>query len=189
MTKKELRALMKAREKEFLCSGAAHESSEKVWAHVEALDAFRDASCVLCYMSIPGEVETPDFISRWHGRKRMVIPRVVGDDLELFEYDPQKLVPGYLGILEPSSDALCVDPSEVDLALVPGVGFCVDTGACSVAGKVLRMGHGKGFYDRLLPSLRCPTVGICFNFRLVDEIPSDPWDRPLDALVCESGLA
>ena len=178
-SKKLLRAHMREIEKAFLASGKASRETSAVLSALERDSRFVSAGCVLMYMSIPGEVETADFIARWHGSKRIVIPRVVGEELELFEYDPDRLVPGYLGILEPSDDAVRVDPSEIDLAVIPGVAF-----SRLPDGRVLRMGHGKGFYDRLLPQLSCPKLGICFGFRVLSEIPSDAWDVPLDGLLC-----
>ena len=125
------------------------------------------------YMDIPGEVPTGDFIRKWYSTKRIVIPRVNGEQLDLCEYDPQKIQEGYKGILEPAAEATIVNPEEIELALVPGVAF-THSGA--------RLGRGKGFYDRLLPKLKCPCIGIGFSFRWVDEIPTDPWDAPLSII-------
>lgn len=173
VSKKEIRAEMKRRETAF---SFTEEAAEKVWSSVEASSAFASAGTVLVYMDIPGEVPTQKFIDRWKKDKRILIPLVVGDNLDLCEYDSTKLVEGYRGILEPAADARRVSPAEVDLALVPGVAFCEKD------GKVWRLGRGKGFYDRLLPRMNCPKFGIFFPFRLVDELPLDPWDQPLDLL-------
>ncbi len=173
LSKNEIRAEMKRRESAFVISDAA---VAKVWAPVEASRAFAEARTVLVYMNIPGEVPTLDFIERWWGAKRILIPLVVGEKLELCEYDPSHLVEGYRGIMEPASDARRVPASEVDLALVPGVAFCVRD------GKLWRLGRGKGFYDRLLSGMDCPKFGIYFPFRLVDELPLDPWDQPLQII-------
>lgn len=170
-TKREIRAEMRRRESAFELTDSL---VSEVWSPVEASSAFASANTVLVYMDIPGEVPTQAFIDRWRASKRILIPLVVGDELELCEYDPEKLVEGYKGILEPSASATRVSPSEVDLALVPGVAFCQRD------GRLWRLGRGKGFYDRLLPQLSCPAFGIYFPFRLVSELPLDPWDRPLD---------
>jgi len=171
-TKQEIRLEMKRREAEFRNWDS---EAEQIWRSVEASPEFRDAACVLIYLDIPGEVPTRDFIEKWRGAKRFAVPRVVGETLELFEYDPAKLYPGYKGILEPSRDAGRIMPEEVQLALVPGVAFARD------GDKVWRMGRGKGFYDRFLPSLDCPKFGVFFSFRLLDSIPLDEWDVPLGA--------
>ena len=46
-----------------------------------------------------------------------------------------------------------------------------------------RLGRGKGFYDRLLNSTTCPTIGVVCDFQLVDEVPVEPHDQPLDCVV------
>lgn len=151
------------------------EASARIWAEVEAMPEFAAAGTVLVYASLPDEVPTQAFIEKCSAYKRVVLPVVEGDFLRLRLYDPDKLVNGYMNIKEPSSDAEEIAPSMVELALVPGVAFTRD-GA--------RMGRGKGFYDRLLPSLNCPKVGICFPCQLVSEIPLDSWDVPLDTVIC-----
>lgn len=148
--------------------------NERIWAQVEASPEFRNASVVLAYMSVPGEVPTREFLEKWRGRKRFVLPKVSGDTLFLKEYSPELLVKGYMGIEEPSDSAPDVDPSLIDLALIPGVAF-------DSSGN--RLGHGKGFYDRLLPALRCPVFGLCFSWRLVDSVPVSENDFRADRVV------
>ena len=75
--------------------------SESVWKQVEETEEFARAGRILLYMDIAGEVPTREFMMRWHGRKRFVLPVVKGDLLELREFDPDRLRPGYKGILEP----------------------------------------------------------------------------------------
>lgn len=184
MTKKELRSLLKRKEREFLASGSALMETAAVWSAVEASPEFTKADTVLIYMDIPGEVPTRGFIERWRFSKSFVIPLVVGESLVLKSFDPDCLTEGYKGILEPSADAEDIAPDQVDLALVPGVAFSRgDVKAfpeCITApGEVFRMGRGKGFYDRLLPSLRCRCMAVGFSFRWLDELPLDPWDAAL----------
>jgi 5-formyltetrahydrofolate cyclo-ligase len=45
------------------------------------------------------------------------------------------------------------------------------------------LGRGKGFYDRLLSTCSCPTIGVVCDFQLVEEVPVEPHDRPLDCVV------
>ena len=173
MDKAELRKQMKEAEKAFLASGKQDAEAAAIWRRVEESTLFRNAGTVLLYMDIPGEVPTGDFIGKWHTIKRIVLPRVNGEMLDLCEYDPHKMQEGYKGILEPAADAAIVNPEEIELAFVPGVAF-TRSGA--------RLGRGKGFYDRLLPQLKCPCTGIGFSFRWVDVIPTEPWDAPLSII-------
>ena len=191
--KRQIRALMRERADAFLRTGQARAESDRILAEVESLPAFRDAACVLVYMALPDEVQTAPLLERWAAHKRLVIPRVAGEELELCEYDPTRLQPGYRGIQEPAPDARLVDPAEIDFALIPGTAFTSEQSDAGGFGgtppyqktskAVRRLGRGKGFYDRLMPFLNCPTYGICYPFRVLQDIPTDPWDRPLDGLV------
>lgn len=182
MSKRDIRAEMKSREAEFLGSSDAVAESARILSFIEDMPEFRSASCVLAYMSIPGEVITGDFIGKWAESRKVVLPRVTGDVLELREYDPRFLRPGYRGIYEPSDESVIVAPEEVDFAIIPGVAFSYGPGPDGVP-RYYRLGRGKGFYDRLLPELGCMLVGVCFPFRFIGEVPVDAWDMPLDLVV------
>ena len=174
--KRRIRAEMREREKTLSAEDSARMSAS-VMAQFEEIPQFKAARTVLLYMSISGEVETRNFIDRWASAKRMAVPLVAGTDLELRLYDPSKLAAGYRGIPEPSEDSARIDPSEVDFAIVPGVAFEETAG-----GKVRRLGRGKGFYDRLLPRLSCPVYAAAFGFRMIADLPTDPWDALLDGV-------
>ncbi|MBQ0123973.1 MAG: 5-formyltetrahydrofolate cyclo-ligase [Bacteroidales bacterium] len=151
---------------------------DELWRQVEKLPQFVSARTVLTFWSMPDEVPTEEFILKWSGSKRIVLPLVVGENLVLKEFSGKEcLVSGYKGILEPSVDALTVAPDEIDFAIVPGVAFDVN---CN------RMGRGKGFYDRTLPLLKCFTAGVGYDCQLFERIPVDPWDVPLNAVITPS---
>ena len=177
-TKQQIRALMREREKQ-LTPAELSSRSEEIMRRFESLPEFLHARTVLLYVSIPGEVETLDFIGKWAGSKRIALPLVKGEELELRLYRPDGLTAGYRGIPEPSSSCPVIDPAEIDLAIVPGTAFQAD------GEKVWRLGRGKGFYDRLLPHLSCPLYAAAFHFRLVGNLPVDAWDIPLDGICTE----
>ena len=149
-----------------------------VAAQVEALGQYADAQTVLAYCAMPDEVGTAELIARAYAcGKTVALPVVVGDCLELRRYDPSRLRPGYRGILEPSDEAERVSPAEVDLAVIPGMAFDPEGH---------RLGRGGGFYDRLIPQLHCPLVGICFSCQLVPSIPLEPFDLPVDLVISDN---
>lgn len=152
----------------------SREDAAALWQSVAAFPGFSEASTILVYMSMPDEVPTDIFLDKWYLAKRLVIPLVKGENLVLKEYDPTALVTGYCGISEPSENAPDISCEDIDFAIVPGVAFDRHNH---------RLGRGKGFYDRLLPHLNCPKVGVCQPFRLIEEVPCDPWDIPLDAVI------
>lgn len=120
------------------------------------------------------EVYTHDFIEQWSKTKTILLPVVVGDSLELRVYSNQdQLIAGTYGILEPAGQPFTAY-QEIDLAIVPGVAF-------DHSGN--RLGRGKGYYDKLLPLIDAPKVGICFPFQLLDNVPGESFDIGMDKVI------
>jgi 5-formyltetrahydrofolate cyclo-ligase len=143
---------------------------------VEALPEWQEARTVLLYHALGDEVSTQDLLQRWAGQKTLLLPVVDGDDLLLKPYQPQAaMTPNRWDILEPTTDTeVFSDYQAIALALIPGMAFDADGH---------RLGRGKGYYDRLLPRLSCPTIGICFPFQKVEKIPVEPWDIPVQRVL------
>lgn len=100
--------------------------------------------------------------------EHLVLRRYTGaDDLE---------VTGRYHIPEPVGplfDAL----ETIDVAFIPGMAF--DRNGH-------RLGRGKGYYDRLLSHpvfRRVPKIGVCFDFQMVDDVPVEDHDTPIDQLI------
>lgn len=173
-TKQSLRRMMMARLRA-LTPEQADALSAEVMSCLERQLTFQAAHTVLLYHSLPTEVCTHNFIERWSGAKLLLLPVVVGSELELRCYTgPGSMVAGRYGILEPVGPAF-TDWASIDLVAVPGVAFDSHGG---------RLGRGKGYYDRLLPRLpRARKLGICFPFQLVESVPTDPHDVLMDAVI------
>lgn len=154
------------------------ERSLSILTKIEALPNFEDSDTILLYHALPDEVQTAVFLNKWCDKKRIVLPVVNGDDLILRRYLPEKVVIGYCSILEPT-DTEIISPEEIELAIVPGVAF-------DRSGN--RLGRGRGFYDRLLPALKCDIVGLGFDYQIIDEIPMEPFDRKLSKVITETVL-
>ena len=52
----------------------------------------------------------------------------------------------------------------------------------------LTMGRGKGFYDRLLASTKAVTIGVGYDFQLIDEVPAEPHDVPMNMVVTQTSV-
>lgn len=175
-TKLELRREIRLR-KRLLDPSAATVYAERAQALLTATEAFREAGVVLLYAALPDEVPTQRLLDVAEG-KTILLPRVVGDDLELRLYtSPADLVesPSY-HILEPTGP-LFTDYGSIDLAIIPGMAF-------DAAGH--RLGRGKGFYDRFLAHPRCSqlkTIGLCFDFQLLETLPTEPHDHNVDHVI------
>lgn len=136
------------------------------------------ALTVLAYYSLKDEVRTEALIERlFQMGHNVLLPVVVGDDIILKKYDGiGSMKPGAFGISEPVGEVFGQDRyGEIDLALIPGRAFTRD-------GR--RLGRGRGYYDRLLPYIKCPRIGICFPFQIVEDIPCEPHDMALDEVIC-----
>ena len=165
-------ALLKIQHK----SSATQQSAEILTA-LEAHPAFRAADTVLLYHSLKDEVDTHEFIRKWSRLKRILLPVVVGDDLELRAYTgPEDLAIGAYGIEEPTG-ARFTDYAAIGFIAVPGVAFDRNGN---------RLGRGKGYYDRLLPRIPAAyKAGICFPYQLVEEVPAEPFDIRMDEIITQ----
>ena len=173
--KTELRKLMRAR-KRALDETQKQRAADAVFAAVEALDVFRNAQHILLYYSLPDELPTHRIVQRWAQSKTVYLPRVKGDDLEIVPYDDSLSDDNAFHIGEPQGEA--VDPACLQMIVVPGVAF-------DLHGN--RMGRGKGFYDRLLATTpRAFKLGVALDCQIVDDIPVEPHDKPMDAILTPS---
>lgn len=134
----------------------------------------------MAYAAIPPEAELKPVLEEiLRQGKRLLLPRCDSDGTMTAREirDLTELQPGAYGILEPDPDAPVVPADEIDLILVPGLAF-------DRHGR--RMGRGKGYYDRFLTGYAGKTMGICTL--LVPEVPVEPLDRTMDAVVTDSGI-
>ncbi|MGZ2370849.1 5-formyltetrahydrofolate cyclo-ligase [Ancylomarina sp. YFZ004] len=145
--------------------------------NVEQLPEFIDAKTVMLYWAMGDEVQTSDFVIKWSASKRVILPCVNGNDLDLRIFrGVEDLIAGEnFGIPEPSGE-LYTDYEDIDLILIPGVAFDVDNN---------RMGRGKAYYDKLLASLSAYKLGVCFNFQMLKAVPTDEHDIRMDQIISE----
>lgn len=180
MEKKELRKLVRTFKQKYNDPQKRTEWSEKLLEQVEADETFSKAHTVLLYCSLPDEVETQYFVDKWSRHKEVLLPVVVGDDLELRRYTGRKdLSTGSFNIKEPTGE-LFTDYDKIEFVLVPGMAF-------DARGN--RLGRGKGYYDRLLPRLKnALKCGLCYPFQLMEEVPAEEYDIKMDKVICKTEL-
>lgn len=183
MDKLELRADCLARRRALSGDEAARRSAA-VHARLVALPEWAAADCVLTYLSsMDNEVDTLALVGPLLERGiRLLVPVCRRDRRmdwsELRSLD--EVARTRFGIFEPTPENLRpADPPENAVALVPGIAF-TRTGD--------RIGYGAGYYDRFLGSFRGLKIGLAFDLQLVEAIPTEPHDVPLDILVTESAV-
>ncbi|KAA6320428.1 5-formyltetrahydrofolate cyclo-ligase [termite gut metagenome] len=148
--------------------------SDGIIYRLETHEVFGRANTVLLFHSLKDEPDTHVFIKKWSKTKRILLPVVCGEALELRIYSNQKdLLVGTYGIKEPSGEVF-TDYSSIDLAVVPGVAF-------DRSGN--RLGRGKGYYDKLLSHIPAYKIGICFPYQLIEKVPTDEFDIVVDEVI------
>jgi len=104
-----------------------------------AMPEYGAADSVALYFAVNNEVSTEKIIDyTLLSGKELFLPAVEGG-LMFFRRIATRddLVQGRFGIMQPSAGCAPVDPEEIELLVVPGVGFDLS---------VQRVGYGKGYY-------------------------------------------
>lgn len=155
--------------------------ARRIALRLVALDLFERSRTIALYAAIGAEVDTTEIARVAVARgKTLAFPRFSGEErtLQFAACSLDALVPGPHGTHTPPAAAPAVAPGDLDLVVVPGVAF-------DVRGR--RLGRGRGHYDATLAQLPAttPRVGLAFELQIVDEVPQEPHDVPLDAVVTE----
>ena len=160
------------------------EKSSKIKENLYSLEEFKKAKNILFYVSFNDEVDTHEIIKELlaNKEKNIIVPYVVKNNpiLQLSEIKNfNELEPKTWGILEPKDEFIRkFDIENVDLVIIPGIVFDQNGH---------RIGYGYGYYDRFLKKLdkNVVKIGFGFEFQIVDKIPEEKHDVPVDIMVTE----
>lgn len=153
-------------------------------------DVFTSSSFIMSYVNIGSEVATREFIKRviYKGKKAAIpmIEHIAKDKKTMVACEitniEEETEPGHYGILEPKKGMVKkILPCDIDMVIVPGIAFDV---------KGYRIGYGGGYYDRFLKNARenCVKVGFAYKFQVLDEIPREDHDIPLDLIITQERI-
>lgn len=154
---------------------ASFQIAERLTSHPR----WHAARAVLLYASFGSEVDTSPLIeAAREAGKEVALPRVEGKRMTLHQFEAgAPLVPNRWGIPEPAAQLPEIEPKGIDLVVVPGLAFDRRGG---------RLGYGGGYYDRLLATAnQAFRVGIAMTVQVVESLPSNRLDAPMDILVTE----
>ena len=142
------------------------------------LEQFKKSKTVMFFVSFNSEVHTHEIIKEALKNKIVVVPKVEVHDIEpsiITDFDGL-VASGRFGILEPI-EVMKIAYKNIDLVLVPGTVFDLNGH---------RIGFGLGFYDRFLQKVsKSVKIGLAFDFQIVDKIPHEEHDVPVDIIVTE----
>lgn len=163
-----------------------NEAERKIVEKLLSLEFFKRAASVMCYIDIRGEVGTESIIKHCiDSGKRISVPRVIckgGMDARRITCTDSQLEKCAYGIMEPVCSLTAEsNPEEFDVIIVPGVAFGKD---------MHRIGYGEGYYDSYLKktSKSSIKVGLAFDIQIIDSVPSNEMDEPVDLIITESQI-
>jgi len=151
--------------------------------HFNASPLFQQSKKIACYFASKEEFDVDPIIELiLSANKQCYVPILVEKNLQFVRYHKNDLLqPNSYKILEPVNKNEKIEPDQLDLILMPLIGFDF---------KGHRLGTGGGFYDRTLsPRPICKLIGVGFEIQHVETLPFDEWDVLLDGVLTEKGLA
>jgi len=182
MNKNEIRKLLKNKRLN-LSKEEVLAKSKQIKNRLFKIDYYKKAKNILFYVSYDGEVFTHDAIKESFIDKKVVVPISNKEDYSLILSKLnsfEDLVEGPYGILEPKKEKIKeISFDEIDLIIIPGIVFDL---------KGNRIGHGKGFYDRLLKNTKVSIIALAFEFQIIGKIPVDKNDKPVDIIITEKRI-
>jgi 5-formyltetrahydrofolate cyclo-ligase len=175
--KQELREQLKAQRK---AQALNLEHASDLLQNLAEICLANGVATVACYLPFGTEPDTELFID-WalENDLRVLLPVSNSDGTLLWINFTGETAPGIFGFAEPVGDV--VSAKEIDLAIIP---------AMAADKKGNRLGKGKGYYDRALQELRngTPVVAVVYAHELLEQIPTENHDHPLDAVVTPAGV-
>ena len=175
MNKQELRAVIRA-QKRAMTEEMIVSKSEKLGELFVASELYKNAKSIYGYLPYNQEVRTVPMLEQaMKEGKRVAVPKCYGEEMRfIYMDDLSKVEKGYANIPEPIADDPVAD-DKTALVLMPGMAFTKD-------GK--RMGYGGGFYDKFLAAEpEHPTVALCYDFQMVEDLPTEDYDIPVDCVL------
>lgn len=153
--------------------------SKRIAKRVIASKIFKGAKNVSIYLPINGEVKTGDIINLLiEAGVNIYVPKYFKEQrvwrLSRFR-GWEKLEEGPYKIQQPTGDET-IEAMRVDTAFIPGVAF---------DKKGVRLGWGKGVFDKLFAKSEAIKVGLGYDFQIVDKLPKKAYDLLVDLVVTE----
>ena len=187
MTKKEIRQNMILQRNQ-LSKETVQENSNSI---IENLQPYvQKAENIMIFMNMKSEVEITRLIELYPDKK-FYIPKTFPErNMKINLYNKNELVLHKFGYYESSSNVF-YDEKILDLIIVPATAFDYSKN---------RIGFGGGYYDTFLSKVifnnktnrknrnKPLIIGVCYDFQLVDFIPSEDHDVKMDCIITEKNI-
>jgi 5-formyltetrahydrofolate cyclo-ligase len=161
------------------------QKSRQICQYVLGTDEYKKASVVMAFLSMPQEVDTTAILlDAWRQGKTVAVPQVAWEQHDMIPVEICSLDDAMSmdkrGLRNPTNGRP-VPLGKIDLVITPGLGF-------DRCGN--RLGRGGAYYDRFFASdrLRACKLALAFCEQIMEKIPQDKTDVPIDVLICETGI-
>ena len=129
------------------------------------------------YKDFRGEVETANFIEYFKNQgAKISYPLIDGENMLAVIPTNSDFTANSFGVEEPT-DYVTID--DIDVAIIPLLACDKDKN---------RIGFGKGYYDRFLSNHPYLKIGICYDFQVLESVPVNNWDVPLDIIITDKRI-
>ena len=175
MDKKSLRKKIRE-QKRAMTPEQIEQISEKLGELFRASEQYRNAKTIYGYLPYNQEVRTVPMLQRALDEgKKVAVPKVYGDEMRfIYLNDLNRVEKSDYGIPEPIEDGPVAD-DETALVLMPGLAFDKEGH---------RIGYGGGYYDKFLAAEPThPTLALCYEFQMVEQLPTEEFDIPVDCVI------
>jgi len=129
------------------------------------------------YKDFRSEVETANFIEYFKSLGSTIsYPFIDGENMLAVMPTNSGFIANSFGVEEPNEYVIIDD---IDVAIIPLLACDKDKN---------RIGFGKGYYDRFLSNHPCLKIGICYDFQVIESVPVNNWDVPLDIIITDKRI-
>lgn len=163
------------------------ERDDKICSFLLSLASYRYSDIILMYYPCKDEVDIKSVIVQALSEgKKVALPKCRKEDRSMQFHFINSLdglnQNGAFGMSEPPDTLPAYDPeldSRAAVCVIPAIVYDKEG---------FRIGYGKGFYDRYLPSFSGTKIGIAYNDFIIDKVPRGKYDLSADVLITEKGI-
>lgn len=146
--------------------------AEEVFSKIEKLKSFQDSKRILFFWAKELDIPTQNYILKWSENKDILLPKIKYKKMEIRRFiGTQDTSKENSFKFEPKMEPYMED---IDLAIIPAVVFDHEK---------YRMGQGRHYYNQFLKGKKIKTIGVGYDFQVIDEIPHYWRDTKLDIII------
>ncbi|MDR1260010.1 MAG: 5-formyltetrahydrofolate cyclo-ligase [Endomicrobium sp.] len=162
-------------------------SSVNIFTKIQNIQIYNEAKIVMFYISCGSEVITDNMInSAISEGKTVAVPALKFSNFEYMKMYAVKISQlsdasqFIYGIRQPEIImSNVIEQDNIDLIFVPGLIFDI---------RGYRIGYGKGCYDMWLSKSHKKTIGLAYDFQVIDKLPNEKYDIPVGSVITEKRI-